>query len=235
MNTVRDRTLDLSRGKVATIAGIGYLVILVFSLGNLVLQDLIVAGDALTSVGNIAASETAFRGGIASWLMVIAADAVVAWALYLFLEPVSRAYSLLTAWFRLVFVVIVAVVLVDLLSVASVVSSGADQGLAALSLASYEFGFNVAFVFFGLHILGLAVLIFRSDRIPTVLGVLLGIAGMGYLIDSVTSVVSSGYAENQIFFVVLVAVPALIGEYSLAIWLLVKGRRVDSAARLRPS
>ena len=78
-------------------------------------------------------------------------------------------------------------------------------------------------MFFGLTIFGIGYLIVRSDYIPAVLGVLLMIASVGYFIDSFASFLSSDYANNEALFVVFVAVPAIIAELSLTLWLLIRG------------
>ena len=227
------RYVDLSLRKAALVAGFGYLGILVFNTVALSLVDgLIVRGDAATTASNITASESLFRLGIASWIVVLSLDAVVAWALYIFLEPAGRHLSLLAAWFRLAYVVIAASGVVSLLSAPRLLRTAGhltglqpDQldALAMLSLYPYEYAFNVGYVFFGLHILGLGYLILRTDYVPRLLGVLLVVASAGYFIDSFASVVSSGYADSQTPFIVFVAVPALVAEYSLAFWLLIKG------------
>ena len=215
----------------ALVAGIGYLVAFVFGYGNVRRDKLVVRGDAAATASNISASESRFRVGIATWIVVLAADVVVAWALYVFLRPVSESLSLLTAWIRLVFVAVAAIAVVNLLSVPELLRSRDDSegfqpdqrnAQAMLFLRSYDFGFNVGFVFFGLHILGLGYLIVRSDYIPIVLGVLLIIASVGYLIDSFACILSSSYGNNEAHQLVF-AIPAIISELSLTVWLLIWG------------
>ena len=226
------RSVDLSPRKAAQVAGFGYLGVLVFAtLPMFLIDPLIVRGDAATTAANITASESAFRLGFASWLVVLAFDAVVAWALYIFLEPVGRHLSLLAAWFRLVFAAILGSALVSLLAVPRLLGIAGgptafepDQlDLAMLFLHPYEHAFNVGFIFFGLHVFFLGYLILRTDYVPRVLGVLLLIASAGYFIDSFASIVSSAYADNEGLFILFVAVPAIVAEYSLALWLLIKG------------
>ena len=223
---------DMSLRQAALIAGLGYLVIFLFGFSNVRREKLVVRGDAAATAGNILVSESRFRAFIASWIVMLVADVVVAWALYIFLKPVSESLSLLTAWVRLVYVAVAAVAVVNLLSVPGILSGVDDseafqpdqrnaQGMR--SIRSFDFGFNVGFVFFGLHILGLGYLIVRSDYIPIVLGVLLIIAAVGYLIDSFGSFLSSDYANNEAWFLVFVAVPAIIAELSLTVWLLIWG------------
>ena len=77
-------------------------------------------------------------------------------------------------------------------------------------------------MFFGLHILGLGYLILSSQYVPTVVGILLLIASVGYLIDSFASVLSSSYENNEAHKLVF-AVPAIISELSLTVWLLIWG------------
>src|ERR687892_1926014 len=195
-----DRIVDISLRKAALVAGFGYLIIFVFNtFALLTLNNLIVRGDAATTASNIMASESLFRLGIASWIAVLAVDAVVAWALYVFLKPVSPSLSLITAWFRLLFVAIAGSAFITLFSVLPLLSGADDfavfqpdqlNAVAMLFLNPYDHGFNVAFVFFGVHILGLGYLILKSDYIPRILGILLIIAFMGYLIDSFASVLS---------------------------------------------
>ncbi|MCH8062496.1 MAG: DUF4386 domain-containing protein [Chloroflexi bacterium] len=208
----------------ARVAGVGYLFIFVFGfLANFLG---IVPGDATTTAGNIMASESLFRMGIASWLIVLVADAVVAWALYVLLVPGNRSLSLLAAWFRLVFVAIFSINMLYLL-IAMQFIRGADNTQAMLFLNTYDFGTNIAFIFFGIHIFVLGYLIYKSGYIPRILGVFLIVASVGYLIDSFASVLSSSYANNEIAFWLIVAVPAIISELSITLWLLIKGVNVE--------
>jgi len=170
---------------------------------------------------------------------VLVADVVVAWALFIFLKPVGESLSLLTAWLRLVYVAIAALPVINLLLVPLLLSSADDHGgtqpvqrdaQATLLLRSFDFGLNVGFVFFGLHILGLGYLIVRSDYVPTVLGVLLIVASVAYLIDSFACFLSSSYENNKAHSLVF-AIPAIISEFSLTVWLLIWGGLLKSRGR----
>ena len=230
-----ERIGDISMRRAAQVAGFGYLAVFVLGTFAFSLEDLIVPGDAAATASNISDSVLSFRAGVASLLVLLVADVVVAWALYIFLKPVSESLSLLTAWFRLLYVAVAASAFVGLFSVSTILSGPVDStvselaqldGLTTLFLNVYQYGFNVSFVFFGLHILGLGYLIWKSDYVPRALGVLLIIAALGYQIDSFASVVSADYANNEALFVVFVAVPAIIAELSLTLWLLIRGGKL---------
>jgi len=101
------------------------------------------------------------------------------------------------------------------------------QAQAMLFFGAYEYGANIAFVFFGIHIAVLGYLVLKSDFMPRILGVLLIVASVGYFIDSFASFLSSNYANNEVAFWLIVAVPAVIAEFSLTLLLLLKGGKVQ--------
>ena len=74
-------------------------------------------------MNNILANETLFRIGIFSFIVMVIADVIVAWALYIFLKPINNEFSLLAAWLRLVNSAIFAIALYNLFSVLHILSS----------------------------------------------------------------------------------------------------------------
>ena len=72
---------------------------------------------------------------------------------------------------------------------------------------------------FGLHLLLIGYLAYRSGYIPKLLGVLIAISGLGYVIDSVGAVLSrSAWADITSF--------TFIGEFLLALWLVFRSGRI---------
>jgi hypothetical protein len=100
------------------------------------------------------------------------------------------------------------------------------QAQAMLLLNAQNFAMHISFLFFGLHILVLGYLIFKSGYIPRFLGVMLLTAACGYIIDCFGNFLSSSYANNATAFIVFVGVPAVIAEFSLTLWLLFKGAKL---------
>jgi hypothetical protein len=237
--TTKRPTADISQRKVALTAAISLLVLALLAPFALfgVLQTLVVPTDAAATVENIIASEGLFRAGIAAFLIVIMLDVVVAWALYVLLRPVNRTLALLTAWLRLAFAAVFASALVNLLDVAQLLG-GADgaalqpaqlQAQVMSSIASFDNGWIViAHAIFGLHLLGLGYLLFRSADFPRFLGVLVVIAGGGYLVDSFTRILVPD-------FVFTFSVFTFVGEALLIVWLFyraIKGFNPSALASL---
>jgi len=221
---------DVSLRKAALVAGFGYLIIFIFATyAGIVGMG---PGDSATTASNKMANEVLFRSGIASWLIVLVADVVVAWALYIFLKPVNKSLSLLAAWFRLIFTAIAGIALLNLL-IALQLSKGADyltvftadqlQAQVILFLNAYWDLTLIAWVFFGLHIFLLGYLIFKSGYIPRILGVLLIVASIGYLINSFATFLLPNIANSAAILLAVTITPAIIAEFSLTIWLLFKG------------
>jgi hypothetical protein len=222
----------------ARFAGLVYLLIAILAiLANFfVLESLIVPGDAATTANNIMANELLFRGGIASFMVLVILDVTVAWALYILLKPVNKSLAMLAAWFRLVFATILGIALHNFLSVLQLLS-GTDyltvfeteqlQAQAMLFLNAFNYTWLIGLTVFGLHLFVLGYLIFRSSYIPRIIGILLVVASLGYIIDSFANFLLPNYADYEAIFLLIVAVPAIIAELSLTFWLLLKGVNIE--------
>jgi len=229
-NKMTTSIADISLRKAAIVAGFGLLIMTIFAIFAefFVRQSLIVPGDAATTANNIMANELLFRSGICSFIIVIILDVVVAWALYVLLKPVNKSLSLLTAWFRLVYATIFGIALANLFSVLLLLNGAdyltvfeTDQLHAQVMsfLNAFSYGWDIGFVFFGLHLFVLGYLVFKSGYIPRILGVLLIIAGLGYLIDSFGKFLLPNYDATIAQF-------TFIGELLLMLWLLFKGVKI---------
>ena len=195
--------------------------------------------DPAATVENIVDSETLFRSGIAAFVIVLIADVVVAWALYVFFQRTSRQLSLFAAWFRLLYVAIAAVALLNLLVVLRLVddsgySTALEKGQrdaeVMLSLDAYNYGFFLGLVFFGVHLLLLGFVMVKSDYAPSILGILVALAGLAYVVIDLARVVLPEYRDYDDVLLPLLVVLAVPGEFGLIGWLLWKGGKTRPAA-----
>lgn len=211
-------------------AGVGLLLMSALSgFGNFVgVVGLVTRGDAAQTAKDITGSEGLFRFGIVSLLLVIALDVVIALALYRVFSPVSKSISVLAAALRLVYAGVFMVAIGQLLGVLRLLSNdgylsviSADQlhAQALLGINAFTDLWHAGLFLFGLHLLVIGYLAYRSGYVPRVLGVLLAIAGLGYVIDSVGVVLSQGTWTDVSSF-------TFIGEFLLALWLVIWGRRI---------
>jgi hypothetical protein len=196
------------------------------------LDGLVTPGDATQTAQDILASQGLFRLGIASLILVIALDVVIACALYRVFSPVNKGLSILAAAMRLVYAGVFMVAIAELPGVLRLLTDegsravfGADQinAQASVGLAAFTDSWYVGQFLFGLHLLIEGYLAYRSGYVPRVLGVLLAIAGLGYATDSLGAVVSQGSwtAVSSLTF---------LGEFLLALWLVIRSRSIATSA-----
>jgi Domain of unknown function (DUF4386) len=220
---------DISLRQAALVAGLGLLALAVLApVANFgVLQKLIAPGDAKTTAQNIAAAQGLFRIAIGSLFVVAVLDVVVAWALYILFQPVNRSLSLLAALFRVVYATMFAMALNNLLSALQLLGGadflkafGTDQLQAQMMvvLSTFQSGWDLALIFFGLHLFILGMLVFWSGKGLRVLGILVIAAGLGYVVDGGGKLLLPNYTMTVSTF-------TFVGEALLILWLLWKGIR----------
>jgi hypothetical protein len=228
----RERTV--STATLARVAGLLYLLIFVtagFGEG-VVRATLVVPGDPAATAANVVASAGLFRLGVVADLVAFSADAVVAVLLYVLLRPANRPLALVAATLRLVahpaiaslntLNQFMALQILTRPEYQTAFDPAQRQALASLLLAAHEYGYLIAGIFFGLHLLALGALLVRSALFPSPLGVLVAIAGVGYLAESGTFLLVPAYEPVAS---ALVVVTAVAGELTLALYLVVRGTR----------
>ncbi len=224
--------------KIAKIAGASYLIIFLIGIyaNFFILQNLIVPDDAVTTANNIMGNNMSFRMAIVFFVLMVVFDLFVAWALYVLLKPVNKNLSLLTAWLRLVNSTIFAIAIFQLLNVQELLGGGNylhvyDIGQlyaqAMISLKTFNNIWLIGLIFFGLHLFVLGYLIYKSGYIPKIIGVLLVIASVGYLVDSLANFILPNYSNFAPLFLMVVLIPGFIGELSFTFWLLIKRISVE--------
>ena len=212
-----------------------YLFIIVLgALGEGVIRgSVVVSGNSTATAANLRSMELLWRVGVVGEIVVLTCATALAVVLYVLLRRVSRELALMAVLFNVVAIAIEGVAGVSLattllpLSNASYLTAFAPEQLhamAMLGIRSHTIGFGVALIFFGVECVILGYLIYRSAYMPRSIGVLMQVAGICYMINSVALLLSPRLA-SQLFPTILL--PSLIAELSLAVWLLVKGVRLE--------
>lgn len=239
---MKSANAGISLREAARIAGYGYLAIFVLALfaNFFVRERLIQPGDAVATAANILESEGLFRAGLVAFLVVFALDIVIAWALYVVFRTVNRDLSMLTAWFRLVYTTLLGVGVVSLFTALGLLSgtdylasfpAGQLDAHVALSLEAFNDAWLIGLACFGVHLALLGSLGLRSGFVPRALALLLMVAGAAYVADTLAHALLANYADLEEVFLVIVAVPSLVGELWFALWLLLRGGREQAAVR----
>jgi hypothetical protein len=224
-----------SINRTARLAGALYLAVMPFAFFGImyVPSALVVPGDPATTSGNILASEFLFRSGTVSHLIGQIIFIFQVLALYRLLKPVNRNHAALMVILVLLSIPVVFLNEVNHLAALRVLSSADDGAFTAAQLHAQamlfldmrEYGMVVAHVFWGLWLLPLGFLVFRSGFLPRLLGVVLMVGGACHVIDAGTQLLVPGVPTiAQITFAF--AMLAALGELLFALWLLIRGVNV---------
>ncbi len=219
--------MKISRRQAALMAGIALLVMAVIApIADMVIFKNVLDTENLTeSIENFPENAGKFRVGIGLFVIVALLDVLIAWALYLLLEPLGRGLALLAGWFRLAYSAMLGLLvnrmmdvrmILERLETSSVLLQ--DQLRTQLVLANEGFynGWQIALIVFSVHLVIVGILLIRARSLKGVLGWLLVIAGAGYAFDGFATVFAGGIGFQ-------ISPYTFIGEVILIFWLLAIG------------
>lgn len=190
-----------------------------------------VPGDAAATARNIADSATLFRIAFATDLVNITCFLLVALTLYALLNRVHRTAAVAMLAMNATGVAVMSVNMLNhagaLLTAtradySAVLGVESSEAMSALFLELHSHGYSIAQIFFGLWLLPLGYLVFRSGLFPRALGVIVMLGCFSYLAGIPLFFLSSS-VESAL--PTIISMPAAVAELSLIVWLLVKGAR----------
>jgi len=204
----------------ALVAGAGLAVMAVLGgFANFAaIVTLMAPGNARQTAENISAAPVLFWAGVASFVIVAVLDILVAGALYTLFAPVNRRLSALAGWLRSVYALLLLIAVSQLVRGFSLLD---DPAAALPALESFTIIWVLSLGLFGASLILVGYLAFRSGFMAKVFGILLALAGAGYLADAIGLATIPGFAAVFAQFL-------FVGEVTLIFWLLIRGRRLRS-------
>jgi hypothetical protein len=160
---------------------------------------------------------------------------MAAWGLYVLLRPVNQDLALLFLLLNTVGVAIQCASMLQLVSAMLMVDVGGglpsfqaaqSEAMAQLAINVYRTGFVTAQLFFGTWLFPLGYLVYKSGLLPRFLGVLLILDGVAEMIWFLQALLLPAYPQIKVpgTFV------SLLAEVGLALWLVIKGVKVNKPA-----
>jgi len=216
--------------KIARTAGFLYLLLAPLGFfGGTYIPSITVAGDTATTVNNIMAQTMLYRLSILSALITPIVTVFVALYLYKLFKSVDRNQAGLMVGFAMAALPIAMLNQLNHFAVLRLLNStdflkvfGVDQIYSQVMffLDLGHYGASIAAIFWGLWLLPMGYLVIKSGFLPKIIGVLLIIAGLGYLLDSLALFLLPNLNLDISGF-------TFIGEFLMLLWLLIKGVNVE--------
>ncbi|KTD84127.1 DUF4386 domain-containing protein [Paenibacillus etheri] len=233
---------DLSnQRKSALTAGISLIIMTLvsfFSYG-FVHGNLVVQGDASVTFNNIVSSNNLFKGEILGWIIIMITDILVAWAFYVYLEPINQKLSLFGAWLRLTYSAILGISILNLIFVLLLTGNTSDfsslkkieqtQAFMMLFLDAFQLIWSMGLVIFGGHLLIVGCVALKSDVIPKVISILLLLASIGYMVIHLCKIFLPQYEAIITILNYVFTIPMIVGELGFGIWLLLRGGKLPKS------
>lgn len=227
--------------RLARAAGVLYLCVALSGIAILYVRPHVtVPGDAAATADNIRADATLFRLGFAVDLLGITCFLLVAMAFYLLLGHVHNRLAAAMVTFVAVAVAIQSINLLGHIaslrlatdeSYAAALGADRADALVRLFLDLHTTGFQVSQIFFGLWLLPLGYLAYRSGYFPRALGILLIAGGVSYLVELPAQFLFHGLGP---VVSLLIVAPAAVAEPWMMGYLLIKGIRTPRPANPVP-
>ena len=217
--------------RLARMAGVLYLLVAIFGgfAEGYVEPKMYVAGNAAATTGNVVANSGLVRIGVVADLVDGTVFLFLALTLYILLKHVHKS----AARAMLVLVALAAVITCfnaifefEGLRVATgavnMATFGTDgsNAVVQLLLDTQHYGLLTAQIFFGLWLVPLGYLAYKSGWFPKALGVLLVVGGGCYLVDLFAAFLAPDLAKN---IHALIVIPSTIAELWMVGYLLVAG------------
>ena len=225
----------MSTKNLARVAGLCYLIVAVAGgFAESVRRSATVAGDAAATAANVQAHQALFRVAFAADLLDLPFFLAVGAIMYVILKPVSAPVAM---GMLVLNAVSVAVQALNMLGHAGALlvatdpqftaglSTATSQAIVLFLLDMHRIGYLVAQIFFGLYLLPLGYLVYRSGLFPKALGWVLMAGAAGYAMGVGISFAAAGFDSGVATYFGLAGG---LAEMVFLLWLLIFG--VNQAA-----
>lgn len=196
--------------KLGVIAGVGYIIIFFAAIfANFFALEAIKTAplETVQNHGFMA------RAGIMAFMITVVFDVIVAWALNALYA--DHALTKLSTYFRMMHAAIMGVAIFGL--VMAVNSDTAEEILQHVD--TFNIIWLIGLFFFGAHL----ILLGKIIKKPRIIAAFLIVAGIAYMLDTTAHFMLEDYEQYADVFLAIVAIPSIVGEMALAVWLLIKG------------
>ncbi|MGA0604266.1 DUF4386 domain-containing protein [Caulobacter sp. KR2-114] len=215
----------------ARVAGVLYLVVIACGLFAelFVRERLVISTDAAATAHNLMSAQGLYRAGLVADLLMVVCDLALAVILYALLKPAGRTLALFALVIRVVPDAVLAVKALLALAPLLILRGDATlapfstaqlQSAALLALKFHDMLYVVAMTLFGVNLIVLGALVFKSGYYPRALGLLLVMGGLCGFAANGAALAMPGLSTALPSFV---SMGPLVAEVALTLWLVIFG------------
>lgn len=219
----------ISLKKTAHLTGALYLILAILGIYNLeyLPSQIVVHGDPAATCQNIMTHEFLFRLGIATSVISNILYTILSLMFYRLFKNVDKGWAVLLVIFVLVQVpisfILDSIDITSLLLLKGEVLKSIDaqqtQDYAILLRKLMGNGIRLVEIFWGLWLLPMGILIYRSGFIPRLVGILVLLSAFAYTTESLLFILFPASLDVLGKFIF----PLFLGELSIILWLLIGG------------
>lgn len=170
--------------------------------------------------------DATFLYGVIGWIVILFCDLAATWGLYKYYWESSSRKASVMGMFRLIYSMILLYAIVQLVMANVELSkTEADFELVHMKIQAFQSIWQFGLIIFGAHLLYLAPLVCKRKTIRQAISILLFIAGIGYVSSNTADLFIADYEQLRPKVEAVFILPMVLGEFGLAVWLLIKGGR----------
>ncbi len=215
----------------ALISGIAYLLIFAtgFYANFTVIESLVDWNNMAITTQNFVQFHSNLRMGLLAFLAMLFFDVVLVFTLFPLTQRAQKSLTYAASTLRMLHAIGFAIGLFGLFKIYRTTTNVKSQGVEGLewtiqqALHHFDTVWTIALVLFGIHLFLLGYLSIRYSAFPKLIGLFLVVAASGYVVDSCAKLLLPTYIDFKHIFESIVIFTGILGEFTLTIWLLVKG------------
>ncbi len=213
----------MSQRRISAIAGISLLTMAVvagFGYG-FAFERLYVAGNGDATVSRLNNTSWLLTSVIASFIIILILDVIVALALYALFKKASPLLSLISAASRLMYAAILGKAITYLVSAGhQLQDTPQDKEMVMNNLDLFLHTWSLGLIIFGIHLCILGMVLKNAGFVPKTLVFLVLFAGACYISTNVSHQLWPLYEVYRNKVDMILALPMALGEMALAVWLI---------------
>lgn len=229
------------KNKISRIAGLMYLGVIVTGIFSLkfVPSKLIDYDNASVTFQNLTTSETLFRFGIAGGLLCYTFFLFLPLILYKLLNQVNENMAKIMVLLAIISVPMYFINAQNEFTVLSLIKTSNYLNVfnqeqihsqVLFYIDQYDDGMRLIHIFSGLWLFPFGYLVYKSNFLPKIFGLLLMLGCFGYVINFIGGTLISNYSELGIGS--YLSLPASLGEIGICLWLLFIGAKENNKLKI---